>query len=341
MPLLSSLRRVTLAVAAAVTASTLTLGPVQAAAATAAPNAPTNLTVSLESAIPWHLRLNWTDNTPASDPNAETFVEIERCLGAGCTDWTNVFLGYTPGWDMVTFVDQDSQKPDHTTYSYRVRGRNDAGMSEWSNVAVGTTGWRAPAAPTAFTVAYVGANARGLGGDPLLTWTDNATSEFGYRVNRCEPINCLATRVAIDLPANATSYRDTTAIDGAEYWYSVQAMGGSGFDSFSPRLTHVAGAGLPAPTRVTLTRTTSGFRLTWRNQVSRPLVVWRCDTLICVDGTTGDFLPMLFVPKATLRAGTTSWTDRFAPVAGTAYAYRIQVVTATAVSHPVYVRITA
>lgn len=309
-----------------------------ASAATAPPNAPTALSVALDPSIPWHLRLTWTDNTPATDPNAETFIDVERCLGVGCTDWVNVFHGATPGWDMVTFLDQDATKPDNTTYSYRVRGSNDAGVSGWSNVASGTTGWRPPASPTGFTAAYVGANSNGLNGNTLLTWVDNATSEFGYQVRRCDPMNCTATTLAYPLAANATSYLDTSVVDGMEYWYVVVALGGSGFDGYSPRITHTAGAGLAAPTRAAVARVTAGLRLTWRNQVRQPIRIWRCDTNVCLDGFTGQYLPNApWVQKTTLAAGTTSWTDRFTPQGSTRYSYRIQVVTTNAVSRPVYV----
>ena len=323
-------------------AASVLLLPISAhAVATDPPNAPTGLAGTVDSAIPWHLRLTWTDNTPASDPNAETFIEIERCLGVGCTDWANVFTGFTPGWDMTSFVDQDPTKTDHTTYSFRVRGRNDAGVSDWSAIASVTTGWRPPAAPTGLVAAYVGADARGLDGLTRLTWQDNATTEQGYQVGRCDPMNCAATTVQTTLPADTTTYSDTTVVDGRTYWYSVVALGGSGIHGFSQRIIHTAGAGLAAPTRLTATPATTGVRLTWRNRVSRPLRIWRCDTLICIDGATGaPVLGSTWVVRANLRAGATSWRDVFAPQAGTAYFYRVQVVTASAVSAPVYVRFT-
>ena len=309
-----------------------------ASAATAPPHAPTGLSVALDPAIPWHLRLTWTDNTPATDPNAETFIEVERCRGVGCTDWANVFNGFTPGWDLVTFLDQDATKTDNTTYSYRVRGRNDAGTSAWSNVATGTTGWRPPASPTGLTAAYVGASASGLNGNTLLTWADNATSEVGYQVLRCDPMACTATTMTTPLPANTTSYLDSTVVDGMEYWYVVVALGGSGFHGYTDRITHTAGVGLPAPTRATVSRVTAGLRLTWRNQVRQRIRIWRCDTNVCRDGVTGQYYPNApWVLKTTLAAGTTSWTDRFTPQGSTRYSYRIQVVTTNAVSRPVYV----
>lgn len=309
------------------------------AVATQAPNTPTNLAAAVDAAIPWYINVSWTDNTPATSPDNETSFEIQRCTGAGCTDFTT-YLNYpTPGFDLERFVD-NRDNPDNTTFSYRIRGVNAAGASDWSTVATATTGWRPPAAPANLTAAYVGADTRGLNGNTLLTWTDQATTEFGYRVTRCEPINCVATRSVVTLPVNSTSFLDTSVVDGAEYWYVVTAVGGSGFDGFSPRITHVAGPGLAAPTRVAASTTRGGVRLTWRNQVRQPVRIWRCDTNVCVDAGTGEYLQSLFTEKTTVAAGTTSWTDRFTPVAGTRYFYRLQVVTPSAVSRPVYVAFT-
>lgn len=315
------------------------------AAATAPPQAPTNVSAAPEPEIPWWIRLDWVDNSPVvingvPNDNAETFIEVERCTGVGCTDWANIFLGWTPGYDLTWFRDSDATKPDGTTYSYRVRGRNDFGISEWSNVATATTGYRAPAAPTSFAATYVGANAAGLYGNTRLTWQDNATTEVGYRIGRCDPVSCAATTVSFSLSANATSYVDTSVVDGREYWYTIEAVGAGAFNGFGPQITHVAGNGYPPPSALTAATTSRGIKLTWRNQVRKPIKVWRCDTTICLNGTeirsNGPW-----VLKKSLAAGTTTWTDVFAKQAGTRYIYRVQVVTAAVVSHPVFADITA
>ncbi len=317
------------------------------AEATAPPNAFTGLTATAEPEIPWWIRLDWVDNSPSSiggfpNDNADTFVEVERCQGVGCTDWANIFTGYTPGWDMTWFRDSDSTKTDATTYSYRVRGRNAFGTSEWSAVASATTGWRAPSAPSNLVATYVGANAQGFGGNTHLTWTDNATTEVGYRLSRCEPINCAATRTSVALATNTASYLDTTVVDGQEYSYAVDAVGAGAFDGFGQRITHVAGTGYAAPRALTASLTRGGVKLTWRNAVSRPIRIWRCDTNICIDGASGAVNPNApWTVKTTLRAGTSRWTDFFSRQAGTRYFYRLQVATAQAVSPPVYVDLTA
>lgn len=311
-----------------------------ASAATLPPTAPTGLTATTDTAISWWIHLTWSDNTPASSPDNETRFEIERCLGAACTDFANIMNYATPGFDQTWFDDTGS-KPDDTTYSYRIRGVNAAGASDWSGVAVSTTGWRAPAAPTGLTAAYVGADSRGLGGSTVLGWRDDATTEVGYAVRRCDPIDCAATLTDTRLPVDTASWTDASVVDGREYWYVAVALGGSGSDSASERLTHIAGSGLAAPTGATVARVGGGLKVSWRNQVRQPVRIWRCDTQICVDGATGAYRPEApWLPKVTNRAGTTSWTDRFTPLPSTRYSYRIQVVTADAVSPPVFVSLT-
>jgi hypothetical protein len=323
----------------------LALPSTASATATAVPNAPTGLVASQEPEIPWWIRLDWVDNSPAvinGAPNedAETFIEVERCTGVGCTNWTNIFLGWTPGYDLNWFRDSDANKTDGTTYSYRVRGRNDFGMSGWSNVATATTGHRAPAAPTGFTATYVGANSAGLYGNTRLNWQDNATTEVGYRINRCEPLSCSTTQVSYTVPANSTTYLDTSVVDGQEYWYAVGALGAGAFNGFGQQITHIAGQGYLPPLSPAATITTRGIKVTWRNQVRKPIKVWRCETNICLDGN--QIRPEApWVLKQSLAAGTTTWSDNFTKQSGTRYVYRIQVVTAGVVSRPVWADITA
>ncbi len=55
-----------------------------------------------------------------------------------------------------------------------------------------------------------------------LKWSDNATGETGYSVERStDGITFAAIRT---LPANAKSFTDTTVIPGATYTYRVRAF---------------------------------------------------------------------------------------------------------------------
>ncbi len=311
------------------------------AAPTAVPPPPTGLVAALDSLDPNRIQLSWTDPTPLTSPDNETSFEIQRCAGAGCTDFATVIEWPSAGTDLFGYTDASNTKAEGTTYTYRVRGKNDLGASEWSNAAAATTGYRVPAAPTGLTASYTGANRSGLNGNTVLAWTDNATNEATYFVTRCNPFDCGATRVDVTLPANSTSYVDTTVVDGEEYRYFVTVRGVTGLATGSNVIAHQAGRGLAAPTRLTATLTTTGIRLQWRNQVSRPVQVWRCDTSICRDGLTGQINPGTFwFSKGVVPAGTTRFLDRFVKSPATLYTYRVRVTTANAVSPSVYVAVT-
>ena len=75
------------------------------------------------------LRLEWQDNS-----NSESGFQIERCQGAGCTNFVNVT---TVGPNVAGHVDGGLAR--NTTYTYRVRAFTVIGSSEYSNIASGRT----------------------------------------------------------------------------------------------------------------------------------------------------------------------------------------------------------
>src|SRR2546428_6148551 len=101
-----------------------------------APAAPTNLAATVVSSS--QIDLAWTDNATNEDR-----FEVERCLGAGCTDFARIAVR---GADATSF--SDGSAAPSTTYSYRVRARNVGGPSDYSNVATATTPQAPPAPPT-------------------------------------------------------------------------------------------------------------------------------------------------------------------------------------------------
>jgi PKD repeat protein len=75
------------------------------------------------------INLSWIDN--ATD---EEGFRIERCSGAGCTNFTQIAA---VGANITGY--QNSGLTASTSYSYRVRAYNSAGNSGYSNVASATT----------------------------------------------------------------------------------------------------------------------------------------------------------------------------------------------------------
>jgi hypothetical protein len=91
------------------------------------PAAPTNLVALLDANT--QVSLSWTDNA-----NNETGFTVERCTGAGCTNFVSVT---TVGNNATTF--SDTTVSPNTVYVYRVYAINADGNSPVSNEATITT----------------------------------------------------------------------------------------------------------------------------------------------------------------------------------------------------------
>ena len=95
--------------------------------APAKPPAPSKLLAS--SVDDQRIQLSWIDNS-----NSETDFLVERCLGSGCTDFQEVaqLEPQTTRYPMASLA-------KGTAYTFRVRARNEAGYSAYSNAAIGST----------------------------------------------------------------------------------------------------------------------------------------------------------------------------------------------------------
>jgi hypothetical protein len=112
-----------------------------------------------------------------------------------------------------------------TRYWFRVRAFNAAGESLASNTADATTLGAAPVAPSALTATAVAKNRINL------AWTDNASNESGFEVERSEN-GTNFTRVAT-LGVNATSYAHTGLKANRTYYYRVRAVNATGPSAYS------------------------------------------------------------------------------------------------------------
>ncbi len=90
-------------------------------------SAPSDL--HLVSVASTYARIGWTDNS-----NNEDGFRIERCAGAGCTDFVTVG---TSGPGEAEFVDFGLDP--ETAYRYRIRGFNSVSDSDYSNILDVTT----------------------------------------------------------------------------------------------------------------------------------------------------------------------------------------------------------
>ena len=138
-----------------------------------------------------------------------------------------------------------------TTYYYRVKACNDAGLSPYSNIVSGNVVVTPkPSAP----VVKIGNSA--TSGKPMLTW--NAVSgATSYKVYRATSQNGTYSLLGT---VTATSYTNTGAKAGTTYYYKVKAVNSAGESAYS---NVVSG-------RATVTTLTMGHSAT----SGKPMLTW-------------------------------------------------------------------
>ena len=139
-----------------------------------------------------------------------------------------------------------------TTYYYRVKACNDAGLSPYSNIVSGNVVVTPkPSAP----VVKIGNSA--ASGKPMLTWNavSGATSYKVYRATSQKGTYSLLGTVT------ATSYTNTGAKAGVTYYYKVKAVNSAGESAYS---NVVSG-------KTTVTTLTMGHSST----SGKPMLTWK------------------------------------------------------------------
>ena len=140
-----------------------------------------------------------------------------------------------------------------TTYYYRVKAVNDAGLSPYSNIVSGQS--KAVTPKPSAPVVKIGNSA--ASGKPMLTW--NAVSgATSYKVYRATSQNGTYSLLGT---VTATSYTNTGAKAGTTYWYKVKAVNSAGESAYS---NIVSG-------RATVTTLTMGHSAT----SGKPQLTWK------------------------------------------------------------------
>ena len=261
------------------------------------PAAPSGLAASASSSSA--IGLTWTDNSTNEtgyyvqrSSDGTNFSQIAS-LGAGATSYSST--GLTAA----------------TKYYYRVNAYNSAGASAYTPVASATTQAAtvvAPAAPSGLVAAASSSSAIGL------TWTDNATNETGYDIDRSTD-GTNFTQIA-SLGAGATSYSNTGLTAGTKYYYQVCAYNSAGDSAYTTAnaTTQAATVVVPAaPSGLAASASSSStIGLTWTDNATNETgyYVQRSS-----DGTN-------FSQIASLGAGATSYSST-GLTAATTYYYRV------------------
>ncbi len=197
------------------------------------PKTPSNLTGTLLNG-PRRIRLTWTNNALNS-----TGFQIERASDINFT--TGLMTPINIVGTVTTYTDSNGIA-NNTPYYYRVRAVNTVGdttvyaapaigyptqtvMSDPSNIAE----LAPPQAPSNLVATQPGA----AGSNVILTWTDNATNETNFTVQRSNNgVNgwtTLTTTVAASPGTGLTvTYQNTNAQRGRTYYYQVMARNAFG-----------------------------------------------------------------------------------------------------------------
>jgi len=146
---------------------------------TVVPIAPSGLTATIVPPVAPattgnEVELEWTDNSNIA-PNQEVGFRIERCAGAGCSNFTPITTVYS---DVTSYI--DTEVDSNTTYNYRVFAYNAQGDSVASNTAtILTSTW---AAASGVTLTPSKPSPQGLGSPIVFTASGSgSTAAYEYR----------------------------------------------------------------------------------------------------------------------------------------------------------------
>jgi uncharacterized delta-60 repeat protein len=243
------------------------------------------------------VNLTWNDTT-----TGETGFKIERCTGAGCSNFAQIA---TVTANARSYADTSASLS--TTYAYRVLAYGPDWESQYSTTASVTT--PAPGVPGSLTAV------RGSEAQVNLAWLDAATDESGYRVERStDGVNFV--QVGGDLAANTTSYSDLGLTPDTTYTYRVKAFKNAAnpwvtvSNTASATTTNLAPAGL-GTTAVNTTR----VDLAWTDQSGNEtaFAVERCFGSGCTN----------FTEVATPAANSSGYSDT-GVCSATTYSYRVK-----------------
>jgi len=229
------------------------------------------------------------------------FTEVQRA-GLGIENWAAI--AFISG-SATTYSDRGLAAG--SAFRYRVRGVNSAGTGDFSPVTSGQTSpvGSAPAGVAGLTAGLV-SKAR-----IDLLWTDLATKEAGFRVERSANGGPFDVQAAV--PYDTTGYNDGSWIQmGSTYVYRVTSYNGAG-DGAVATVT-LAVPTLPAPpTDLTITPlTATSAVVSWTDQSDNETGF---DLQRSVDG-------VFFLTVATRTANVTSFTNN-GLVNGVNYRYRV------------------
>ncbi len=245
------------------------------------------------------INLSWTDTT-----TDETGFKVDRCTGAGCTNFAEI-AALAAG----TTAYSNTGLTYGITYTYQVRAYKTATCA-WettSGTASATTSIAAPSILTASAANTTQIN---------LSWTDNTSSETGFKIERCEGAGCSSFAEIAVVAANIVTYQDTTVCNSTSYSYRVRAYQTGQWDSgYSNTASATTGTPSVPGSLATSGATEVKLTLTWTDGTADEtgFRIERCTGAGCVD----------FTEITTVAANTITYSNTgLSP--STSYSYRVR-----------------
>ncbi|MGJ0483987.1 MAG: N,N-dimethylformamidase beta subunit family domain-containing protein [Methylomicrobium sp.] len=118
----------------------------------------------------------------------------------------------------------------HTLSAQASDAANNTATAANISVTVSNTAPLAPSALTGTAVSSTQIN---------LSWTDNATNESGFKIERCQGAGCSNFALVVTLGSNITSYADTGLTPNTSYSYRMVAFNGIGDSVYSNTATAI------------------------------------------------------------------------------------------------------
>ena len=170
-----------------------------------------------------------------------------------------------------------------------------------------------PNAPTNLTATTVSSS------QINLAWTDNATDETGFKIERCQNAGCSNFAEIATVGANVTTFSDTGLVASTSYSYRVRATnlgGDSAYSNTASATTQATQTAPAAPSNLTATAvSTSQINLSWSDNSSNEtgFMIERCQGNGCTS----------FAQIAQVGANVTTFSNT--GLAGnTRYRYRVR-----------------
>lgn len=186
------------------TSDWLTSDPITTQSAVADPTS-----FSLTSLSDTGISFSWQDNSAS-----ELIYEVERCSGNGCSSFAAA-----PGSPLAANTTSYSGTglTPSSYYTYRVRATGGTGSSNWLTGAQVKT---APQAPTGFTKGTV------TSASVQFTWTDNASDETGYEIQKCSGSGCsnFSATALSPIAANSVTYTESSLSGLTTYRFRIRAV---------------------------------------------------------------------------------------------------------------------